>query len=86
MFQDGCFLNWSLLNGQRDSGHRPCLFFARGSCQSGAECRYCHLDHSDRPAGLDKSQRQVGSGRNRRVLLALVIRYYIIQCDVFRVL
>eukprot|EP00913_Durusdinium_trenchii_P011014 g10338.t1 len=57
--------NWQPTEGSQghpELCHRPCLFFARGSCQSGAECRYCHLDHSDRPAGLDKSQRQAGPG------------------------
>ncbi|CAK8991009.1 unnamed protein product [Durusdinium trenchii] len=68
--------NWQPTEGSQghpELCHRPCLFFARGSCQSGAECRYCHLDHSDRPAGLDKSQRQAVKQLSQKQLLALLL-------------
>mmetsp|Transcript_19574 Transcript_19574/g.45511 ORF Transcript_19574/g.45511 Transcript_19574/m.45511 type:complete len:255 (+) Transcript_19574:72-836(+) len=36
---------------------RPCIYYAGGKCTSGAQCNYCHLGHSERPAKLDKQQR-----------------------------
>lgn len=59
--------------GHPELCHRPCLFFARERCQSGSECRYCHLDHSDRPAGLDKSQRQAVKLLSQGQLLSLLL-------------
>ena len=53
-----CVLIWILSYSR---GHKPCLFFARGNCQNGPECRYCHLDHFNPPEKLDKNQRQAWS-------------------------
>lgn len=36
---------------------RPCLFFARGECRSGPECRFCHLEHDKRLPHADKRRR-----------------------------
>ena len=68
--------NWQPTEGSQghpELCHRPCLFFARERCQSGSECRYCHLDHSDRPAGLDKSQRQAVKLLSQGQLLSLLL-------------
>ena len=36
---------------------RPCILFAHGACEQGANCGYCHLPHERRPTSLDKLHR-----------------------------
>ena len=35
---------------------RPCVYFAKGGCHLGAECKYCHEAHNTHPK-FDKRQR-----------------------------
>mmetsp|Transcript_70978 Transcript_70978/g.169343 ORF Transcript_70978/g.169343 Transcript_70978/m.169343 type:complete len:219 (+) Transcript_70978:58-714(+) len=60
-------------HGHPELCHRPCLFFARGNCQSGYECRYCHLTHEERPIVLDKSQREAARLLNKAQMLSLLV-------------
>eukprot|EP00913_Durusdinium_trenchii_P031024 g29056.t1 len=38
---------------------RPCIKFARGSCDQGAQCGYCHSSHPHRPVTFDKHGRDM---------------------------
>ncbi|CAE7942469.1 strG [Symbiodinium sp. KB8] len=44
--------------GHPDLCKRPCIYFVAGKCTTGEQCNYCHMPHGDRPAKLDKQQRQ----------------------------
>eukprot|EP00439_Symbiodinium_sp_Y106_P048689 s957_g6.t1 len=37
---------------------RPCVYFAKGDCDYGDACGYCHLEHSKNRVVLDKRQRE----------------------------
>lgn len=52
---------------------RPCLFYASGACAGDASCDFCHLEHSDPPAKMDKRQRErlLALPRERALQLAL---------------
>lgn len=43
--------------GHPDFCPRPCLYFAQGTCNNGASCEFCHLDHERHPMHLDKRNR-----------------------------
>ncbi|CAE7692169.1 strG [Symbiodinium sp. CCMP2592] len=43
--------------GHPDLCKRPCIYFVAGKCTTGMHCSYCHMEHNDRPAKLDKQQR-----------------------------
>jgi len=43
--------------GHPDLCKRPCIYLVAGKCTSGINCSYCHMEHKDRPAKLDKQQR-----------------------------
>ncbi|CAE7439601.1 nipblb [Symbiodinium natans] len=60
-------------HGHPELCHRPCLYFARGNCQSGYECRYCHLSHEERPIVLDKSQREAARLLSKAQMLSLLV-------------
>ncbi|CAE7891462.1 strG, partial [Symbiodinium microadriaticum] len=36
---------------------RPCIYFVSGKCTPAEHCNYCHMEHKDRSAKLDKQQR-----------------------------
>jgi len=38
---------------------RRCIYFAKGHCQHGSSCGFCHLEHTRQPAQLDKKQRTI---------------------------
>ncbi|OLQ08902.1 hypothetical protein AK812_SmicGene7552 [Symbiodinium microadriaticum] len=38
-------------------GKRPCIYFVSGKCTPAEHCNYCHMEHKDRSAKLDKQQR-----------------------------
>eukprot|EP00435_Cladocopium_sp_Y103_P013857 s714_g3.t1 len=38
---------------------RPCIFMARGACEKGADCGFCHLTHELQPPSFDKRQREL---------------------------
>jgi hypothetical protein len=50
---------------------RPCLYFARGGCARGADCEYCHLEHSKKPSHLTKRNRETLKAARFEELLAL---------------
>eukprot|EP00930_Biecheleria_cincta_P081324 TRINITY_DN7016_c0_g2_i5.p1 TRINITY_DN7016_c0_g2~~TRINITY_DN7016_c0_g2_i5.p1 ORF type:complete len:323 (-),score=55.41 TRINITY_DN7016_c0_g2_i5:125-1093(-) len=67
------------LPSQGSSGHpeicrRPCLYFARGDCQSGSACGYCHLDHAERISHWDKRNREMLKRMTLADLLPLVLK------------
>jgi len=37
---------------------RPCLYFLRGQCTNGGECRFCHYQHPARAVHLGRQHRQ----------------------------
>jgi len=37
---------------------RPCLYFLRGQCTNGGECRFCHYQHPTRAVHLGRQHRQ----------------------------
>mmetsp|Transcript_19083 Transcript_19083/g.45246 ORF Transcript_19083/g.45246 Transcript_19083/m.45246 type:complete len:300 (+) Transcript_19083:68-967(+) len=45
--------------GHPELCRRPCFYFARGCCEDGASCGYCHLPHGEKAPKLDKRQRLV---------------------------
>eukprot|EP00435_Cladocopium_sp_Y103_P027225 s4386_g6.t1 len=45
--------------GHPELCRRPCFYFAKGCCENGANCGYCHLPHGERAPKLDKRQRLV---------------------------
>lgn len=45
--------------GHPEVCRRPCIYFARGDCQNGSACGYCHLDHAGRGFHLDKWNRDM---------------------------
>lgn len=58
--------------GHPELCRRPCLHFARGSCANGMECNFCHLEHNDREAKLDKKQRGIMQNLSIRECSALI--------------
>jgi len=70
--------NWRCHPSIGSSGHpemckRICMFFKRGNCQSGFDCKFCHLPHQQRESHLDKRKREllsvVAAGTNLRMLM-----------------
>eukprot|EP00440_Ansanella_granifera_P025429 gb/GFBE01027617.1/.p2 GENE.gb/GFBE01027617.1/~~gb/GFBE01027617.1/.p2 ORF type:complete len:315 (-),score=90.90 gb/GFBE01027617.1/:129-1073(-) len=60
--------------GHPEVCRRPCLYFAAGSCSNGAACGYCHMPHTQRPAHLDKQQRELLKQMSTADLLNIVAR------------
>ena len=61
--------------GSRGHPHlckRPCIYIASGNCAVGAQCKYCHMPHADRPAKLDKQQRTRFNSMGKRDALLLL--------------
>ena len=58
--------------GHPEMCRRPCVYFNRGLCQSGAACTYCHGHHSDRGPKPDKKQRTTLDEITQAQLLSLV--------------
>jgi len=59
--------------GHPDLCSRPCLYFAAGACTNGSNCEYCHLEHTKRPAHLDKRQRDTLRAITKSEWVALVM-------------
>ncbi|CAK9060727.1 unnamed protein product [Durusdinium trenchii] len=52
---------------------RPCIKFARGSCEQGAECGFCHSSHPSRPLTFDKSARNFLATWSKAKILEAVL-------------
>jgi hypothetical protein len=52
---------------------KPCLYFAQGACVRGANCEYCHLEHTKKPAHLTKCNRETLKSARFEELLALSV-------------
>ena len=61
--------------GHPEVCRRPCVYFNRGFCQSGAACTYCHCQHTDRDPKPDKKQRTTLDEITQAQLLTLVLRF-----------
>mmetsp|Transcript_32031 Transcript_32031/g.74820 ORF Transcript_32031/g.74820 Transcript_32031/m.74820 type:complete len:264 (-) Transcript_32031:143-934(-) len=61
--------------GHPEVCRRPCVYFNRGFCHSGAACGYCHHQHPDREAKLDKKQRLTLDEITKAQLIALVLHF-----------
>ena len=61
--------------GHPEVCRRPCVYFNRGFCQSGATCTYCHYPHPDREPKLDKKQRSTLDEITKAQLLTLVLHF-----------
>ncbi|CAJ1337811.1 unnamed protein product [Effrenium voratum] len=68
----GAFLNPGSV-GHPEVCNRPCLFFLAGTCQNGASCSYCHLEHAHRQPHLDKKQRTLIQKLPQSSLLNLIV-------------
>ncbi|CAL1147017.1 unnamed protein product, partial [Cladocopium goreaui] len=60
--------------GHPELCHRPCVHLAKGQCDAGADCGYCHCQHN-RPVHPDKKQRVFLNSLSYAQLLATVIPY-----------
>ena len=60
--------------GHPDLCKRPCIYIVAGTCTTGAQCNYCHMPHADRPAKLDKQQRQKFNMMSMREALLMLHR------------
>eukprot|EP00930_Biecheleria_cincta_P081318 TRINITY_DN7016_c0_g1_i1.p1 TRINITY_DN7016_c0_g1~~TRINITY_DN7016_c0_g1_i1.p1 ORF type:complete len:338 (-),score=66.56 TRINITY_DN7016_c0_g1_i1:298-1251(-) len=60
--------------GHPEICRRPCIYFARGDCQNGAACGYCHLDHAGRVSHLDKRNRDMLKKMAFADVLSLVLK------------
>ena len=61
--------------GHPEVCRRPCVYFNRGFCQSGAACTYCHCQHADRDPKPDKKQRTTLDEIAQAQLLTLVLHF-----------
>eukprot|EP00930_Biecheleria_cincta_P042585 TRINITY_DN292_c0_g1_i10.p1 TRINITY_DN292_c0_g1~~TRINITY_DN292_c0_g1_i10.p1 ORF type:complete len:316 (-),score=54.46 TRINITY_DN292_c0_g1_i10:397-1272(-) len=60
--------------GHPEVCRRPCIYFARGECQNGSDCGYCHMDHDGRSAHLDKRNRDLLKKLSSADVLPLVLK------------
>eukprot|EP00434_Breviolum_minutum_P009101 symbB.v1.2.008016.t1/scaffold498.1/size458234/8 len=60
--------------GHPELCHRPCVHLAKGQCAAGADCGYCHCQHS-RPVHPDKKQRVFLNSLSYSQLLATVLPF-----------
>jgi len=60
--------------GHPELCRRPCFYFAKGCCENGANCGYCHLPHGERAPKLDKRQRLVLQSLPENILLEMLQR------------
>mmetsp|Transcript_121892 Transcript_121892/g.171531 ORF Transcript_121892/g.171531 Transcript_121892/m.171531 type:complete len:221 (-) Transcript_121892:165-827(-) len=60
---------------------RPCLSFRNGYCADGNDCSYCHNEHLDTGARLDKRQRAATAGLSHEQVSALVLEHCIAKAD-----
>lgn len=60
--------------GHPELCRRPCFYFAKGCCENGAQCGYCHLPHGERAPKLDKRQRLVLQSLPEKLLLEMLQR------------
>mmetsp|Transcript_68780 Transcript_68780/g.108414 ORF Transcript_68780/g.108414 Transcript_68780/m.108414 type:complete len:298 (+) Transcript_68780:60-953(+) len=61
--------------GHPEVCRRPCIYFMQGNCENGDACVYCHLPHPEKTPKLDKRQRTIVQGLERRELLALIFSF-----------
>ncbi|CAE7782534.1 unnamed protein product [Symbiodinium pilosum] len=60
---------------------RPCVRFMHGTCQQGAACQFCHLEHT-RPKGkLDKRQRHCFDSLSDQQVLSLLTPYIVSRSE-----
>eukprot|EP00930_Biecheleria_cincta_P042589 TRINITY_DN292_c0_g1_i2.p1 TRINITY_DN292_c0_g1~~TRINITY_DN292_c0_g1_i2.p1 ORF type:complete len:292 (-),score=63.12 TRINITY_DN292_c0_g1_i2:284-1159(-) len=59
--------------GHPEVCRRPCIYFARGDCQNGLDCGFCHLDHAGRRGHLDKRNRDLLKRISLEDILPLVL-------------
>mmetsp|Transcript_159812 Transcript_159812/g.508760 ORF Transcript_159812/g.508760 Transcript_159812/m.508760 type:complete len:256 (-) Transcript_159812:396-1163(-) len=52
---------------------RPCLSGAISPCSNGSDCEFCHFDHPQRPARLDKHQREILRGMPSKEWAGLMV-------------
>ncbi|CAJ1441501.1 unnamed protein product, partial [Effrenium voratum] len=54
---------------------RPCVYWTVSSCSNGKECGYCHMPHTQRPAHLDKRQRELVQTLGTRELFFVLLKH-----------
>lgn len=54
---------------------RPCMYFQQGHCENGNACNFCHLDHPEKLAKLDKKQRMLLQSLTVPELVAFLIEF-----------
>jgi len=59
--------------GHPELCHRPCITFAKGSCELAESCSFCHLPHV-KVAKLDKQQRRILATFPKSTLLAAILQ------------
>mmetsp|Transcript_56601 Transcript_56601/g.132864 ORF Transcript_56601/g.132864 Transcript_56601/m.132864 type:complete len:218 (+) Transcript_56601:55-708(+) len=76
----------SLASNPGSLGHpevcrRPCIYFSVSSCTNGDQCGYCHMQHAQRPAHLDKRQRELMQTLNTGELMAVLLRHLRLKAE-----
>ena len=61
--------------GHPELCRRPCLHFAAGYCGHGSTCNFCHEDHPQKAAKLDKKQREIMQNLHSKEAAALIVEY-----------
>lgn len=62
--------------GHPELCRRQCINFAKGTCNLGAECRFCHLSHPHKQWKLDKKQREILRSLSPSSVLAMLLPHF----------
>lgn len=61
--------------GHPELCRRPCMYFQAGHCENGNACNFCHLEHPDKLAKLDKKQRMLLQSLGVAEFVAFVLQF-----------